>query len=427
MSIYRVNSNLPRLNQIEAINDMVIEVNGKVEEGKFDKNEIDIIYGLLGFDRKFLRNQTIGGTVSNYTSWSNLRTEVGYNIWKFTPTTYTYNALNNLYLDNQKLDNRGEANSESATSFDKVYLYNGDSGSGFTDNTTEAGTEGGTVFSLMDSTTDYFYVGNSATFTGIKIEFATRGSNYTLKVEYYDESSGTETWAELTANTNDLSDGTSKLESDGKITWTVPDDWGTNTVNSQTKYWIRISTTSSPTTTATAYVVIPGDSVIGLLAMSSTELLEEDWAWCSYTTAIYVTVRNTGDSTYEGDFFITSSSSSTNLENYFVHNHTYTADYEDSGYDQVVTKTANYTITGNEGIILIDASSGSVGLTLPTAVGREGKIFIIKLLTKGSNTATISTTGSQKIDGSSTYTYSSNYECVTVVSDGSNWSIIGLK
>ena len=41
MSIYRVDPNLPRDTQIEYLNNMIMELEGKFEQGKFDKNDIE--------------------------------------------------------------------------------------------------------------------------------------------------------------------------------------------------------------------------------------------------------------------------------------------------------------------------------------------------------------------------------------------------
>ncbi len=189
MSIYKINKNLPRLTQLTILNDMIIEVNGKVEQGKFDKNELVQIYKDLGIDRKFLyRDTALGNTTTTYSGWSHVSAEVGYSIWKYSPTNYVYNANNEVYFDNKLLSLKGEADSETDSSFDNVYFYNGDSGAGFTDNTTEAASEGGTEFTIMNSTNDYLYIGLDTTFTGAKFEFETRGSGVTLKLEYYDES-----------------------------------------------------------------------------------------------------------------------------------------------------------------------------------------------------------------------------------------------
>ena len=329
MSIYKINNNLPTTQKISTLSDMILELEGLIKQAKFDKNELDQIYNdVSGLTRQFLRNQDLGHTLLTYTNWTNYHSETGYDIWKISPTTYSYNANNQFYLDDKIIENRGEATSEALTTFDCVYLYT----TTYTDNTTEAGTEDGTEFSLMSATTNYLYIGSSSTFTGIDFEFQTRGANYTLVIEYYNDESGGDGWTTLTANLNTLEDNTSGFESNGNINWSALTDWALTTVNSQSKYWIRISTSTTPTTTAKAYLISPYNSVISLLSLSSSQILNEEWAWCSYGSAIYVTLRNSGNSAYEGDYYITSSSSDTNKKNYFIYNHCISGDYLNSTY-----------------------------------------------------------------------------------------------
>lgn len=424
MSVFKVNKNLPRQDQIDALNDMILELNGLIAKGKFDINEIDTLSSLLIHSRKFRRNVGIGNTVATHTSWTHVHAEAGYSIWKYAPTSYASNTLNNLYFNDRIVENRGLATSESSTTFDKVELEDNDtSGSPFSDHTTEAGTESGTEFELMDSTADYLYLGDtSATFAGAKFEFETKGSNYTLVLEYWDSS----TWTTLTANTNNLVDGTSNFISNGRISWDIPGDWVTNTVDSTSAYWIRISTSTTPVTPAQAFLIIPSESVIGLLALSSTQFQEEDWAWCDFSGSVYVTIRNTGAAAFEGDAYIVSSSTSTNKENFFVHNNGYTSDYEDSTYNPVLEKTSSYSTVVEDGIIFADASSGSVTITLPTAVGNEGKEIVVKCTGLGSGaTCTVDTESGETIDDSSTYTLSALNKFVRIVSDNTNWYIVG--
>lgn len=425
MSIYKTNVNQSPSTRAGLINDMVIELNGKISKAQFDKNELDHLYGLIIQSRRFLRNQSLGHTLATYTGWTHVKAEDGYSIWKYSPTNYAYNALNELYFDDRIVTNKGEALSESASAFDNVFLYNGDSGSGFINNTTEAGTEVGTEFDLMNSTTDYLYVGLSTTYAGIKFEFKTRGANYTLKTEYYNAASGSG-WTQLDADINILDDDTSNFASDAAISWTIPDDWTTTTVNSvSSKYWIRISTTTTPVTTAQAYYVIPANSVPSLLALSSSQVLNEEWAWCTYGTSVYVTLRNSGATTAEGNFFITSASSTANKQNYFIYNHELSANYLNSTYDTVVTKTASYPMTSTDGIILADTTSASVTITLPTAGSVEGKEYVIKCIALPSGrTCTVQCQSGQTIDGVSSFGFSAENDFIGVVSDGTNWRII---
>lgn len=338
MSINKISTNLPMSDKIEDLNDMIIEVDGKIGGATFDKNELDQVFSDLGLDRKYRRNILIGNTLTDYVNWSVLKNETGYSIWKYTILDYSYDVNNQFFLDNKLLSFKEKADNESASSFDKVYKYDEtieESGeSQWMDNTTEASSETGTEFKVLSEIDEYLYLGLSSTFGGIKFEFQTRGSNYNLKIEYFNGA-----WSQLTANINNLIDNTTNFQSDGAISWDIPSNWITTTVNGQNKYWIRISTTSAPVSKAKAYYIIPNNSVVGLLALSSSQILNEEWAWCSFGSSVYVTIRNTGVSNYEGNFFITSSSSTTNKQNFFIYNHEIKMNYKDSSFSGVSVHT----------------------------------------------------------------------------------------
>jgi len=90
----------------------------------------------------------------------------------------------------------------------------------------------------------------------------------------------------------------------------------------------------------------------------------------------------------------------------------------------VATKTANYTALQSDDVLLGDATSGAITITLPTAVGNTGEVFHIKKIDSSVNAVTIATTSSQTIDGVTTQSIGVQYKNITVVSDGSNWSIL---
>lgn len=64
------------------------------------------------------------------------------------------------------------------------------------------------------------------------------------------------------------------------------------------------------------------------------------------------------------------------------------------------------------------ASSG-VTITLPTAVGITGRVYVVKMV--GSGTVTISTTSSQTIDGTVGTTITTPHGVLRIISDGANW------
>ena len=339
MSINKVDPNQTTNNKISELNDMLLEVNGKAEQGAFNKHELDQVFSDLGLDRKFTREASLGNALGNYTGWTHVLAESGYSIWKYAVADYIHNVNNNLYFDGKLLTYKGAAGAETASTFTHVYTYN----VSYTDVTTEAGTEAGTEFSVPLSPSKYLYMGAAVTFAGAKFEFKTRGSNHSLVVEYF----GGGTWKSLTLVANNFVDNTSNFESDGAITWTIPIDWTTTTVNSVSRYWIRISSNNTPVTTAKLYYVIPYNSVVALLALSSNDIQNENWAWCSFSSSVYVTIRNSGGAAYEGNYFLTSTSSNTNKQNFFVSNHSYTADYENWPYSGVSVAVRSGVAVGN--------------------------------------------------------------------------------
>jgi len=89
----------------------------------------------------------------------------------------------------------------------------------------------------------------------------------------------------------------------------------------------------------------------------------------------------------------------------------------------LVTKTADYTADGTDSTIIIDASGANVTITLPAAANCEGRIYNIKAVDI-TNTATVDGNGAETIDGSATYVFISQYESITIQSDGTEWWII---
>jgi len=68
---------------------------------------------------------------------------------------------------------------------------------------------------------------------------------------------------------------------------------------------------------------------------------------------------------------------------------------------------------------VINCTTGTFTVKLPTAVGTSGRMYHVK--NSGTGTITVSTTSSQTIDGSTTYTLSTQWSKITFVSTGSNW------
>lgn len=91
---------------------------------------------------------------------------------------------------------------------------------------------------------------------------------------------------------------------------------------------------------------------------------------------------------------------------------------------EIITRTADYTVTETDHTILVDATSGNVTITLRTAVGSK-QLYNIKRIDNSGNTVTVATTSSQTIDGATTYTgLSAQYKYVQVQANGAAYFII---
>ena len=89
---------------------------------------------------------------------------------------------------------------------------------------------------------------------------------------------------------------------------------------------------------------------------------------------------------------------------------------------RIVTASAN--VNPLDDLILVDATSGAVTMTLETAVGCDGRRHIIKKSDSSGNAVTVACTGSQTIDGAATVSLAAQYETLFVMSNGTNWEAV---
>ena len=94
-----------------------------------------------------------------------------------------------------------------------------------------------------------------------------------------------------------------------------------------------------------------------------------------------------------------------------------------SGVRVVNTYTSSQTLTSANDVVLVDASSGVVTITLPAA-SETGRQFEIKKIDSSANAVTIDPNGSELLDGATTAVINNQYESLTIVSDGSAWHIL---
>lgn len=106
-----------------------------------------------------------------------------------------------------------------------------------------------------------------------------------------------------------------------------------------------------------------------------------------------------------------------------------TLDVDGSLAGKLVTVTASYDLTvgTNEHVrtIIVNNLAGAT-ISLPSAVGIEGREYIVKKIsaTGGGRTVTIDPNGAELIDGAATFDLVSQYEAISFVSDGTGWNIV---
>ena len=84
------------------------------------------------------------------------------------------------------------------------------------------------------------------------------------------------------------------------------------------------------------------------------------------------------------------------------------------------TITASSTVSIDNFVTFIDASSADITATLPAAVTNANKVINLKRIDSSGNTVTIDGNGAETIDGELTLTLYS-LENITIISNGSNW------
>ena len=82
--------------------------------------------------------------------------------------------------------------------------------------------------------------------------------------------------------------------------------------------------------------------------------------------------------------------------------------------------TGVYTAQAND--CAIDCTANTFTVTLPTAAGIQGQVYIIK--NSGTGVITVAAAAGEFIDGAATQVLPVQYESITMISTGSGWRII---
>jgi hypothetical protein len=87
----------------------------------------------------------------------------------------------------------------------------------------------------------------------------------------------------------------------------------------------------------------------------------------------------------------------------------------------ITAKSQDYTLTAGDHTVLVDCSGGNVTITLPTAVGCPGRMYIVKRTDTSANSANIDANGSEQIEGSTSLVGVAARGSIVLQSDNSGW------
>ena len=96
----------------------------------------------------------------------------------------------------------------------------------------------------------------------------------------------------------------------------------------------------------------------------------------------------------------------------------------------VRTISTSTAIAAGDGLVLLDASGGSITVTLPAPASATGHEFAVMRIDPGStngNGATLFVTGGSNINGANQYTLFSQYDSVVLRSDGAKYWVVATS
>lgn len=91
-------------------------------------------------------------------------------------------------------------------------------------------------------------------------------------------------------------------------------------------------------------------------------------------------------------------------------------------YGAVASVSTNTTLTASRSVTAVNAASGAVTITLPSAVSATDAV--VKKVDSSANAVTVAPAGGQTVDGDSSVVISYQWTAVHLKSDGSNWMMI---
>jgi hypothetical protein len=90
----------------------------------------------------------------------------------------------------------------------------------------------------------------------------------------------------------------------------------------------------------------------------------------------------------------------------------------------IISTSNNLTLTDAHYTVLVDASGGNRTITLPSAIGIDGRIYVVKKTDGSTNAVAIQAQSGQTIDGASSISLSAQYATVMLQAYNGNWYVI---
>lgn len=93
-------------------------------------------------------------------------------------------------------------------------------------------------------------------------------------------------------------------------------------------------------------------------------------------------------------------------------------------YLNVVTKSADYTATTSDYLIVVTTGAANKTITLPPAATSAKLVLEVKKIDAGAGSVIIDGNGAETIDGFASLTIGGQYQAITVLCDGTGWYAI---
>jgi hypothetical protein len=89
----------------------------------------------------------------------------------------------------------------------------------------------------------------------------------------------------------------------------------------------------------------------------------------------------------------------------------------------ISNQSTNFTVANFATLYRVTTAASTITVTLPTAIGFPGQLFIVKKIDSGVGTAILTPVGGQTIDGLASFTLSAQGQFMTLISNGSSWDV----